>query len=462
MILNQRFLALIILASLLSTTSLSLNQSVDAQSGVTYKADEVIIKFRQGISEDTKQKFYKKMNAMRAHKFKLAGAEVVKFNKSQPIESWVRKFKADPAIKYAEPNYKLNAAGGSGSLLPNDEFFSHQWGLFNNGLNRCTGLPQGVSDADIDAPEAWASSYTPTGTVVMAVIDTGVEYTHTDLVENAWVNPGEDVDRDGRIGRRDTNNRDDDGNGLVDDFYGWDWVNNDNAPLDDNSHGTMVAGIAAAKVNNRKGVAGVAGQGKVKFMTLKFMGADGSGYTSDAIKAIEYATSKRALIANNSWGGYAYSQALLEAIQGYQATGGLFIAAAGNSGTNNDLYPMYPASYELPNIISVGAMMDDDTLALFSNYGNTTVHLAAPGVSIRSTARRNMYFDDSGTSMAAPFVAGVAGLVWTQNPGFTAAQVRERLLSTARKVQAMEGKTITGGIVNAQSALSPGSLSTTP
>ena len=233
---------------------------------------------------------------------------------------------------------------------------------------------------------------------MVAIIDTGIDYTHPDLAANIWTNPGE-IAGDGI---------DNDGNGYVDDVHGYDFVNNDGDPMDDHFHGTHTAGTVGAVGNNGVGVTGVNWQ--VKLMALKFLGASGSGSVSGAVSALEYAVTMGVRLSNNSWGGGGYSQALYDAIKNSQVIGHVFVAAAGNSGVNSDLQPAYPASYDLDNIISVAAIDSSDNLASFSNRGVVTVDLAAPGVAVLSTVLGGGYASYSGTSMATPHVTGAAAL----------------------------------------------------
>jgi large repetitive protein len=273
--------------------------------------------------------------------------------------------------------------------MPNDPFFVRLWGLHNTG--QTVNWTAGTLDADIDAPEAWSVS-TGSPDVVVAVIDSGVDATHPDLGQNMWVNDGEDCS-----GCR-TNGIDDDGNGYVDDWRGWDFANGDNNPADDNGHGTHVAGTVAASGNNGLGVAGVTWSSRI--MPLKFLGADGSGTTADAISAILYARAKGVPILSNSWGGGDFSQALLDAIEQTDASGELFVAAAGNDFTNTDLEPFYPAGYDVPNVLVVGASDQFDRKAWFSNYGTRSVDLSAPGTNVYSTWTGTTYRFADGTSMA--------------------------------------------------------------
>jgi subtilisin family serine protease len=313
--------------------------------------------------------------------------------------------------------------------VPSDPQYSQLWGM----------------DA-IDASDAWNIS-TGSSSVVVAVLDTGVDYTHRDLAANIWTNPGEIAG----------NGIDDDGNGFVDDVHGYDFVNNDGNPMDDNSHGTHVAGTIAAVANNGTGVAGVNWSSSI--MALKFLDANGSGYLSDAIRAINYATMMRTKygvnvrVMNNSWGGDEYSAALDSAIRASGAADILFVAAAGNDATNNDSIPQYPANCAASNVISVAAVDQSDHLASFSCYGATTVDIGAPGVSIYSTIPGNRYAIFSGTSMATPFVSGVAALAWAVDPKATVAEVRSAILSGADHVAALSGKVASGGVLNAHTTL---------
>lgn len=325
----------------------------------------------------------------------------------------------------------------SRATLPNDPSFSRLWGLNNAGQ---TG---GVADADIDAVEAWDTT-TGSRSVVVAVVDTGIDYRHADLAANMWRNPGE-VAGD-RI--------DNDGNGYVDDVYGWDFANNDADPFDDEGHGTHVAGTIGAAGNNGTGVVGVSWN--VSLMALKFLGADGSGTTSAAIAALNYATRMRrdfgvnVVATNNSWGGGGASTALRSAITAGESAGIVCVAAAGNESTNNDSRAAYPAHYAT---LAVAATDASNRLASFSNWGATTVDVAAPGVGIYSTLPGNSYGSYSGTSMATPHVAGIVALLAAVNPAATVAEIRAAVIATAVPVSMLAGKVAAGGLVNARAAV---------
>jgi len=339
--------------------------------------------------------------------------------------SVIAQLQQDPHVAYAEPNYIVRAIG-----IPDDADFSSLYGMHN------TGQSGGTADADIDAVEAW-DNHTGSNSVLLGVIDSGIDYNHEDLAANMWVNPGEIPD----------NGFDDDNNGFIDDVYGWDFYNNDNDPWDDNSHGTHCAGTIAGVGNNGIGVAGVMWQAQI--MALKFLSGGGSGSTAGAISSVDYANAMGVHLTSNSWGGGGYSQGLEDAI----AAGGLFIAAAGNSNANNDASAHYPSSYELENVIAVAATDHNDAKASFSSYGATSVDLGAPGVDTYSTIPNNGYGTKSGTSMATPHVSGVAGLVWSLNPSLSPLEVKQILLDNVDPISSMAGITLTGGRVNAQAAL---------
>ena len=332
-------------------------------------------------------------------------------------------------VRYAEPDYVVFAL--QTQRFPNDQYFSLLWGMHQG------------SDKDIDAPEAWQIQPGSTN-IIVAVIDTGVDYNHPDLTSNMWRKPGEIPN----------NGRDDDGNGYIDDVYGWNFYSKTKDPWDDIGHGTHCAGTIGARGNNSIGVAGVCWN--VRIMALKFLGPNG-GAASDAANAIYYATRNGAKLTSNSWGGGPYSQSLKDAISDAAANGVLFIAAAGNGGAdqvgdNNNNTPTYPASYGLANIIAVAATDRDDALAGFSNYGSTSVHLSAPGVDIGSTAGGDYYFM-SGTSMAAPHVSGACALIWSMYPSLTMTEVRSRILNNVDVIPSLAGKCTTGGRLNVYKAL---------
>ena len=315
--------------------------------------------------------------------------------------------------------------------VPSDTSFALQWALDN------AGQSGGTAGDDIHATDAWNIS-TGSRNVVVAVLDTGIDYTHPDLVPNLWTNP---IANDGFAG----------------DLHGYNFCADTGNATDDNGHGTHVAGIIGADGNNGQGVTGV--NWSVSLMSLKFMAADGSGYTSDAIRAINYATMLRTQygvnirVINASWGGGGYDASLYSAIQSAGNAGILFVAAAGNMPISNDSDPQYPASYNLPNVIAVAATDQNDQLANFSGYGASTVQLAAPGTQIYSTYVGGGYTYLSGTSMASPEVAGVAALAWAVAPNDSVAQIRSAILQGVDQLPSLAGKVTTGGRLDAYNTL---------
>lgn len=346
------------------------------------------------------------------------------------VDEALAALRANPDVAYAQPNYRYQL-----TEVPDDPRLGELWGLHN------TGQQGGVVDADIDAPEAW--SFTPGSRgVVIGVVDSGVDYTHPDLAANMWTNPGEIAG----------NGLDDDGNGFVDDVHGVDVFAGDGDPMDDDGHGTHCAGSIGAVGGNGVGVSGVNQQ--VSIMALRF-GLD----DDNAIAAIDYALAQRAAgvnlrVLSNSWGGDGESQALREAIAAAGAADILFVAGAGNgSGTNIDNQPFFPASYDLPNVVSVAATTRFDTLASFSNIGPMSVDLGAPGQAILSTQPGQRYRVASGTSMATPHVAGAAALALSLDGSLDNAELKALLLDTGDPLPALEGGTVSGRRLNAGAML---------
>ena len=285
--------------------------------------------------------------------------------------------------------------------------------------------------------------------VTVAVIDTGVDFGHPDLAPQQWINTGENCGSTDPtiVCAQRTDGSDNDGDGYVDDYRGWDFVNGDNNPFDDNNHGTHVAGTIGAVGNNGVGVAGI--NWAVKIMALKFLSGAGSGSTADAVDAIDYAADHGASVMNNSWGGGGYEQSLRDAIAYAHSKGSLFVAAAGNDGVDTDASPFYPSGYDNPNLVSVAATDNKDNLASFSNWGKATVDLGAPGVDIYSTKPGNSYQYFSGTSMATPHVAGTAALIKARFPTATDLGIKALLLRSVDPKSALNGKTTSNGRLNA-------------
>jgi subtilisin family serine protease len=336
-------------------------------------------------------------------------------------------------VDAAEPDYLSGL-----QRTPNDPSYGSLWGLNN------TGQSGGTADADIDGPEAWDVQVGTRATIV-AVIDTGVDYNHPDLAANMWRN--DDVAGDGL---------DNDANGFVDDVYGYDFANNDSNPMDDEGHGTHVAGTIGAVGNNGVGVTGV--NWNTRIMALKFLDANGSGATSNAVRALNYAIDNGANISNNSWGGGGTSSTLAAAINRARSFNHIFVVAAGNDGANNNTTAYWPGNYSLSydNVVTVASITRTGTLSSFSNYGATAVTLAAPGSSILSTTPNNTYSTYSGTSMATPHVAGALSLLRDQNPTWTYQQLVAKLKSSVDTSSALTGKVSTGGSLNVARMLDVG------
>ena len=388
----------------------------------------------------------------------------------------IETFKADgqdqkaQVVDYLMKNPQLmSAAKVDNPLIPQspnsgaarDPLINKQWGML-----------------DMGAAQVWPVAKN-NKTIVVAVIDSGVDYTHPDLVPNMWRNPGE-TGKDAQGRDKATNKIDDDGNGYVDDVVGYDFAGNDSLPYDKSvaawqlllgggnpGHGTHCAGNIAARGNNGLGISGVAPNAQI--MALRFISEKGTGVTSAAIKAIRYAVDNGAKVLNNSWGSMgedpsepAENKALRDAIQYAESKGVLFIVAAGNGfrgkGYDNDTAarPAYPASYPYSNIISVAAIDAKNELGKFSNFGVKTVHIGAPGVKIYSTIVGGKYSDQpipflavwEGTSMAAPHVAGAAALYWAQYPDKTMAEVKAAILNSAAPISSLKGKVSSGGKLN--------------
>jgi len=402
-----------------------------------YKRDHLIVKLREDARGVAATALAAGLGGKVARRFRSSGAVLVKLGKGADVDGVLAAVRKRPDVAWAERDHYLRIS----RTVPNDPDFESCWGLDNQG--QMLGIP----DADIDAPEAWDIA-TGSSDVVVAVIDTGVDYTHNDLAANMWTNAAE---LNGNPGE------DDDGNGFIDDVYGIAVVMGTPSadPMDDHGHGTHVAGILGAVGNNGVGIAGVAWS--VKIMALKFMSSGGIGLESDAATCIDYAVAHGATILNNSYGGDTWSQALHDAIAAANGAGVLFCAAAGNESMEIDGWKSYPAGYDLPNIIAVASTDGADGLSYFSNYGASSVDVGAPGESIWSTWPGNQYQLLDGTSMACPFAAGVAALVKSHVPGLTLEQLRDRVMWTGDPLFDLKGTVGTpyATTLNAQSFAPP-------
>ncbi len=425
------------------------NSSADASSvsvfsmgtpGANYVANEVLVKFKKGVQPEARGRALSKMSAtakehIHTASMKKAGDEqgVMLVSVPMGVIQAMQMLGNMPEVEFVEPNFIYNHFATS-----NDTYFTNGslWGM--NGSYGCDAVTAWANDhngiINVDAP------------VYIAVIDEGIMNTHEDLAANCWINSNDPID-----------GVDNDGNGYKDDKWGWDFAGNDNTTFDNFSddHGSHVAGTIGAVGKNSKGVVGVSWG--VKMISCKFLGQKG-GTTANAIKAIDYVTDLKSraglniVATNNSWGGGGYSQALKDAIDRADAADILFIAAAGNNGTNNDVTASYPSNYSSANIIAVAAIASNGTLASFSQYGATTVDIGAPGVSINSTIPSkkgtSAYSSYNGTSMATPHVTGAAALYAAYNPGSSAAAIKAAILAAATPTTSLTGKCVTGGRLN--------------
>jgi hypothetical protein len=396
-------------------------------------ADEIIVRFQTGVDEFTKDLSRFRVSGTRKKIFKIIpGLEVVKLRPGISVEEAIALYEQVPGVLYAEPNYKLHLTANETTATPNDPSFGSLWGL-----------------SKINAPGAWDIT-TGNSNVVVATLDTGIDYTHPDLATNIWRNTAD----------CNTNGIDDDDNGYVDDCHGIDTANDDSDPRDDHTHGTHVAGTIGAVGNNGVGVVGV--NWNVKIMACKFFDASGSATTEGAIECLQYVKMMKergvnVVATSNSWGGGEFSQSLYEAVDVQRQNGILFIAGAGNGnffgiGQNNDTVPFYPCSFYLPNIICVAATASNDSKGSFSNYGRRSVHLGAPGVSILSTLPGNSYGSQSGTSMATPHVSGLAALLKAQDVNRDWRAIKNLILTGGNTISSMSN-TISGKRINANGAM---------
>jgi subtilisin family serine protease len=460
----------------------------------------LLLKFEHHASSEHRDAALAKVGGAVEHSFGFDGQEHVfrvKLAGDTDLATAVSTLGHDPAVAYAEPDYIVHA-----DVLSNDPLYTsgQMWGMEGDSSSP-------ANQYGSQAAEAWAAGYTGSTNIAVGDIDTGIDYTHPDLYLNIWLNPGEipitirasltDTDSDGIITFRDLNAAanaafvtdvnsngridagdllndprwengvDDDHNGYLDDLIGWDFVNNDNDPYDDNSHGTHTAGTIAATGGNGVGVAGVTWSTLI--VPLKFLDGSGSGYTSGAVQALDYFTAAAAastnidfVATNNSWGGGGYSTSLYDAIVRSARQDILFVAAAGNGGSdgrgdNNNLVANYPSNYDttsavgFDSVIGVAAITATGTLASFSNYGSTTVELGAPGQSISSTVPGG-YASYSGTSMATPHVTGAIAL-FAAATGADAATIRADLLASAAPTASLAGKTMTGDRLDVMSLM---------
>lgn len=465
-----------------------------AASASEYKAGEVIVKYKNGVvrKRSDMTQLYNAAGVKRVKRFKgiMKGMEQLILERGVRVQDAIAELRRDPKVEYAQPNYILRnqpvkprkvrahredpvipglpcipgldipGCDPKACLIPGFPFppgCSDDGGGGDDPTDPTdpTDPPSGdpalqdppaevippVADPDlakayglekIGATKAWGS-HKGQKNIIVADIDTGIDYNHQDLSFNMWRNPNP---------------------GAKNDLVGYDFVHDDGLPFDDQGHGTHTTGTIGAVGGDGIGISGVTQ--RVQLMGLKFLSAEGSGTTADAIRAIDYAIEHGAKILSNSWGGKGDdgNKALYDSIERAKAKDVLFIAAAGNDGTDNDgRDPSYPAAFDNDNLISVAATDKNDEMAFFSNYGKKTTHVAAPGVNVYSTTPGNKYASLSGTSMACPHVAGAAALLWSKNPSWNYKKVKQVLMDSVDKLPALEGKIVTGGRINVLKAL---------
>jgi serine protease len=401
-----------------------------------YKDDAILVRFKFGIANARSTQVHAKHLAQVVREYRVpSNLQLVKVPQGMTVDTALQAYKDDPEVLYAEPNYIYQLA-----TTPTDPRFNEMWGLNN------TGQLGGVVDADINAVEAWDIT-TGSSSVIIGNLDTGFDYNHPDLAANIWTNPGEIPG----------NGIDDDGDGYIDDVHGIDAVNNNGNPMDTDGHGTHTTGTIAANGNNGAGVTGVNWSAQV----VGCRAFNPSASLDDLLQCMDYFLMLKTrtvnpvdiVATNNSWGGGPFAQSLLDSILAFNQAGILFIAAAGNNGSNNDTSPFFPATYEADNIISVLATDRTDQRASFSNFGATTVDIGAPGVDVLSTLPNNSYGLLSGTSMATPHVTGLVGLLKAQNPNRTASQIKNLILTGGAPSPAAIGASLTGRRIRADASL---------
>ena len=402
-------------------------------SSPAYLPDQLLCLPKSRIAPDILANFLQTHSAEVMHRFSFTeGLLLVELEAGKDVLAEVEEFEASGLFEFAEPDYVIELARS-----PNERSFDSglNWGLNNPGGSG------GREDADIDAPELW-EHIVSSRSVVIAVVDTGIRYTHEDLAANIWVNPGEIPD----------NLRDDDRNGVVDDVHGFNAVNRKGDPMDDNGHGTQVAGIIGAVGNNRKGTVGVSWEATL--MPLKFLDEEGFGSTSNGILCLEYAAENGADLVNASWGSGRRSRSLQRTIRTLGNAGVFMVTAAGNDNQNLDVEPDYPASYPDANLVVVAASTRQDKLAAYSNYGFRGVDIAAPGSSIYSTSMTSdrSYAYGDGTSFAAPHVTGAIAILKAYFPNVSYDEIVGAIMASVDRVTDLLAKTRSGGRLNVHAA----------
>jgi subtilisin family serine protease len=424
--------------------------SSPASSSPAAVSDELVVGYVEGASDGDRARARGRADARLAERV-VAGAagrrevERVHLPQGKSRDRAIAELRSDPAVAYAEPNWLLTTgAVATDPYYTSTDAANDLWGMYGD-----VTVP--ANDFGSQAGEAWAAGHTGSAGVYVGVIDEGIQFTHPDLDGQVWTNPLDAAD-----------GVDNDGNGYVDDVHGWDFANDDNTIYDGgdrgllDDHGTHVSGTIGAKMDG-SGVVGV--NWSTTLISGKFLGRRG-GTLANAVKAVDYFTDLKTrhglniVATNNSWGGGGFSQSLLDAITRGAQADILFVAAAGNSGDDNDTTASYPSNYDTTAgagydaVIAVAAIDRTGALASFSQYGATTVDLGAPGVGVWSTTAFNTYSSYNGTSMATPHVTGGAALYASTHPGATAADIKAAILTATVPTDSLAGKTVTGGRLN--------------
>ena len=383
------------------------------------RPNEVLVRFR-GVQSDQKKNDLAAAHGLRRQRALRgeSGIDKLSLASGMDVDNAVLQLMQDPAVDSAEPNFLI--AHDQLGTSPNDPRFGEQWALKNTGQT-------GQFGADIDASGAWQTT-TGRASVVVAVVDSGIDFTHPDLADNQWLNPKP----------------------VNADFHGWDFVADSAEIVDEQGHGTAVAGIIAASGNNEVGVTGVMWQASL--MSLRVLDGTGTGDVAAAIEAIDYAVGHGAQVINLSWGTPGESLALRDALKRAIQRGAVVVCSAGNTGQDVDSTPYYPAAFNIPDLIAVAASDGFDQLTSWTNWGRKSITIAAPGVNILTTEKGGGYWNVTGTSAAAPLVSGVTGLLKSAQPGLNAHAIAQALVKGARQVVSLSGKVQSGGVLSARGA----------
>jgi subtilisin family serine protease len=398
--------------------------SVPSTSPVPYATDEIVVGYVDGTSASERRLVRQAVPAVGYRS--MPRLDVIELSPRVGVAQAVNLVAGLEQVAYAEPNYIVTA-----SEAPNDPLYRDSWSV---GPSNPSGYRSGI-----DTPSVW--NLTVGGDVAVGVVDSGIDLTHPDLVQNLWKNAGESG------GGFETNGLDDDGNGYVDDWQGWDWIESDNDPTDLNGHGTSVAGTIGAHGDNGIGGSGVSWTSRL--VPLRVLNEEGIGFTSDTAAAFSYAAESGAKVVNASLTSEFPSLAIVNAIAAAPDT--LFAVAAGNNGTNNETAAKYPCNVPLTNILCVASTNEFNKMSAFSNYGAVSVDLAAPGEAILTT-HPDGYVEFYGTSAAAPHVAGVAALLWARRPDASTLSIRQAIVNGVEALPGLQGKTASGGRLNAAGA----------